>query len=576
MDGPDIVTHAVELMELICRVVEYHVTNGTPHIASSQMGVLPGGEGVGGEGPPPTSDPGVKEKEEEEGVTIDEVSLTTALSKPFLHDWTYAHAGAIAPSTPLSPPPSHPTDDKDLFDPDFVLLDTALQTWRANLPPWMQRTETYTKFTIGPNFSQTPTPSHMLIKVVLYSHACTLTLHRPRTLKAVASITSGRDLHPAYMTSFHQSTRASREIISVLTRLVEIVGPSPAMAAGPNFAAAFFDIGEARAILEAGCMHVFKRYHKSRASSPPPVVPSAVKRLNNRVKSRSPRSQSPLSLFPNQSKRTILKKTRGEMRPNLTTLTLTLRIPLRIPHRAMSMSRAAIRDANDKVSMTGKKVVVVGGTQGIGAATALRFASLGASVLIVGRNPTLGTTMIQSLRQTKSNGDRLLRGGRHRHPEIRDDEVMGKGTSVGEGDQEFRFVRGDLGSVEGCLGVVGEVGEWVGDGGVAAVVMTAGSLNFGGRRVNKEGIETTFALNYLSKFIILQSLLPYLQSSPLSRAVTVLHGGVGVPVDVQDLQVTKNFSFIKAANNSAALLDIMTDVSKTNVKKRDDEKKRVS
>jgi len=42
-------------------------------------------------------------------------------------------------------------------------------------------------------------------------------------------------------------------------------------------------------------------------------------------------------------------------------------------------------------------VVVVGGTQGIGAGIAVRFAELGASVLIVGRKETLGSEMIKTL-----------------------------------------------------------------------------------------------------------------------------------------------------------------------------------
>ena len=46
----------------------------------------------------------------------------------------------------------------------------------------------------------------------------------------------------------------------------------------------------------------------------------------------------------------------------------------------------------------GRNVLVVGGTQGIGAATALAFAQQGASVTITGRNKDLGQSVLEKLR----------------------------------------------------------------------------------------------------------------------------------------------------------------------------------
>ncbi|KAI8855022.1 hypothetical protein BC829DRAFT_485951 [Chytridium lagenaria] len=226
------------------------------------------------------------------------------------------------------------------------------------------------------------------------------------------------------------------------------------------------------------------------------------------------------------------------------------------------MSRAVIQEANDRVNLAGKNVVVVGGTQGIGAATALRFASLGASVLISGRNEARGSSMVQSLRTTYSNASKILRReGRLKGNEKEDEVAASSSSPIGSDIPEFTFVKADIGTVEGCLSLVKEVKDWdrLKDEGIYALIMTAGSLNFGPRRENKEGIESTFATNFLSKFTILNSLLSQLQSSAHSRVVTVLHGACGVTVDPSDLQVTKGFNFIKAANNSAGLLDIMTD-----------------
>lgn len=39
--------------------------------------------------------------------------------------------------------------------------------------------------------------------------------------------------------------------------------------------------------------------------------------------------------------------------------------------------------------------------------------------------------------------------------------------------------------------------------GIDGVVLCSGGLNYGPRRVTKEGVEVTFAQNYLSRFLIL-------------------------------------------------------------------------
>lgn len=53
---------------------------------------------------------------------------------------------------------------------------------------------------------------------------------------------------------------------------------------------------------------------------------------------------------------------------------------------------------NDQQDLTGKEALVVGGTQGIGAATAERFGSLGANVAIAGRNEQRGNEVLDRIR----------------------------------------------------------------------------------------------------------------------------------------------------------------------------------
>lgn len=54
------------------------------------------------------------------------------------------------------------------------------------------------------------------------------------------------------------------------------------------------------------------------------------------------------------------------------------------------MKRTIITEKNASITIPGERVVVAGGTQGIGGSIAYRFAQAGAEVWIIGRNETKG------------------------------------------------------------------------------------------------------------------------------------------------------------------------------------------
>jgi NAD(P)-dependent dehydrogenase (short-subunit alcohol dehydrogenase family) len=95
-------------------------------------------------------------------------------------------------------------------------------------------------------------------------------------------------------------------------------------------------------------------------------------------------------------------------------------------------------------------VVVVGGTRGIGAGVAVRFAELGASVLIVGRNKTLGNEMITKL------------------------ETASKARGEDATGSQFAFVRRDLSSLEEIKGAAEDIACWAGDGGIHYLFLSQG------------------------------------------------------------------------------------------------------
>jgi NAD(P)-dependent dehydrogenase (short-subunit alcohol dehydrogenase family) len=92
-------------------------------------------------------------------------------------------------------------------------------------------------------------------------------------------------------------------------------------------------------------------------------------------------------------------------------------------------------------------VVVIGGTQSIGAGIAIRFAELGASVLIVGRNEN---EMVKKLESASSNKgwdpDRI----------------------------RFGFARRDLSIVEEIKGAAKDIATWAGKAGVQYLVQSQG------------------------------------------------------------------------------------------------------
>ena len=54
------------------------------------------------------------------------------------------------------------------------------------------------------------------------------------------------------------------------------------------------------------------------------------------------------------------------------------------------MKRSAVTQSNASITTPGARVIIAGGTQGIGAHVAYRFAKAGAEVWIVGRNESKG------------------------------------------------------------------------------------------------------------------------------------------------------------------------------------------
>ncbi|TVS00214.1 MAG: SDR family oxidoreductase [Rhodospirillales bacterium] len=167
--------------------------------------------------------------------------------------------------------------------------------------------------------------------------------------------------------------------------------------------------------------------------------------------------------------------------------------------------------------MTGKVVVITGGTAGIGRVTARELARRGAAVVVVGRDRDRGGQTVAEL------------------------NALG-GTGCGA------FVQADLSVMAEVRRVAETVtGAWPV---VDVLINNAGGM-FGRRILTPEGIEATFALNHLSYFLLTDRLLPALRQAPAARIVNVAsHAHFGVRLDFDDLQSARRFGGYRAYKRS--------------------------
>ena len=166
--------------------------------------------------------------------------------------------------------------------------------------------------------------------------------------------------------------------------------------------------------------------------------------------------------------------------------------------------------------MTGKTVLITGATSGIGKATALGLAILGADLAITGRNPG------------------------------RTEAVAGEIRAAGGGVVET-FV-GDLSSQSELRALAAAVLTRLER--IDALVNNAGGY-WNTRHVTPDGLELTFALNHLAPFLLTNLLLDRLKRSRPARVVTVSSNAQAMGrIDFDDLQGERSYSGATAYDQS--------------------------
>jgi retinol dehydrogenase 14 len=168
-------------------------------------------------------------------------------------------------------------------------------------------------------------------------------------------------------------------------------------------------------------------------------------------------------------------------------------------------------------SMTGKTVLITGGTGGIGRATAIGLASLGARVGITGRD------------RARAEGAAASIAGESGNPAV--DVFVADMSSQSEVRRLADEVLAAYPRLDVLLNNVG--GFWA------------------HRHVTDDGLEHTFALNHLAPFLLTSLLLDRLKASAPARVVTVSSGAQSMGrIDFDDLMGEAKYSGQRAYNQS--------------------------
>jgi NAD(P)-dependent dehydrogenase (short-subunit alcohol dehydrogenase family) len=178
-----------------------------------------------------------------------------------------------------------------------------------------------------------------------------------------------------------------------------------------------------------------------------------------------------------------------------------------------------------KATMSGKICLVTGGTNGIGKATAQALAQLGATVVIVGRNPAKCAAVVSEIKHSSGNDAVEALSA--------DLSIMAEVRQVAE---QFKAKYQQL----------------------HVLVNNAGAA-FRQRQITAEGFEKTFALNHLSYFLLTTLLLDTLKASAPARIVNVSSNShKGAHLDFDDLQSEQGSFVFNAYGRSKLAVVVFT------------------
>ncbi len=182
-------------------------------------------------------------------------------------------------------------------------------------------------------------------------------------------------------------------------------------------------------------------------------------------------------------------------------------------------------DPKAAASMEGRKVLLTGGTAGIGRVTARALGRAGAALILVGRNETRG-------REATAEVNRLA------------------------GAERATFLKADLSRQAEVRRLADDVkARW---DRLDVLINNAGAM-FSRRRESAEGIELTLAINHLAYFLLTGLLLDRLKAAAPSRIVNVASGAHrGIKPRLDDLESRRRYRAFEVYSHSKLLNILFT------------------
>lgn len=170
-----------------------------------------------------------------------------------------------------------------------------------------------------------------------------------------------------------------------------------------------------------------------------------------------------------------------------------------------------------EIDMQGKVCLVTGSSSGIGKVTARELARMGATVVMVCRNRAKGEAVQAEIKEVSGNA-------------------------------QVDLIIGDLSSLADVSRVASEFKQKYSQ--LHVLINNAGGVN-AERKVTTDGLEYTFATNYLAPFLLTELLLDVLKASTPARIVNVSsYGHTAGAIDFADLQGERRYSPMKAYTQS--------------------------
>jgi NAD(P)-dependent dehydrogenase (short-subunit alcohol dehydrogenase family) len=175
--------------------------------------------------------------------------------------------------------------------------------------------------------------------------------------------------------------------------------------------------------------------------------------------------------------------------------------------------------AQESTWITGKTCMITGANSGIGKAAASGLAKMGAKIAMVCRDAGRGE-------------------------EARTDILRASGAR----SEDVSLMIADLASSESVRRLAS---EFLQTNQPLHVLMNNAGLILGKRTVTKDGLETTFEVNYLSHFLLTCLLLRTMKANAPSRIINVSSDAhTGGHIDFDDLQEEKSYSGLRSYSQS--------------------------